>query len=337
MSFKTRAIVCCGTGGPEVLEQADIVLPWPGGEGDVLVRLKAAALNPADGFFRALGPYIESDAPLVLGHDGAGVVEQVGAGVTRVQPGDRVCFCNGGIGGHPGTYAEFAVVPASQLVAIPDGVDFHSAAALPLVVITCWESLYDRADLQAGEHALIHGGAGGTGHMAVQLAHLCGARVAATVSSAEKAEFVTGLGADKPIFYRTRDFVEEAMAWTGGRGIDVALDNVGAEAMQKTFRAMAPYGRIVTLMGTPADDAEETAYVQNLTIHNVMMLTPMILGLADRLDAQARTVEQGIALLADGKLQVHIADRFELADMRAAHAKLEAGGTMGKIVIHIAD
>jgi NADPH2:quinone reductase len=337
MSFKTNAVVCNGTGGPEVLENMEISLPWPGRAGDVLVRLKAAALNPADGFFRALGPYIESDAPLVLGHDGAGVVEEVGAGATRFKPGDRVCFCNGGVGGHPGTYAEFAVVPESQLVAIPKRVDFHNAAALPLVTITGWEALYERAGLQAGEHVLIHGGAGGTGHMAIQLATLCGAKVATTVSSDEKAEFVTGLGADRPIFYRDRDFVAEAMEWTRGRGLDVALDNVGAEGMRDTFRAMAPYGQIVTLMGTPADDEAETAYVANLTIHNVMMLTPMVLGLRDRLDAQARIVDHGMALLAKGNLKIHIADRFDLADIRAAHAKLEAGGTMGKIVLHIAD
>lgn len=332
-----RAIVCNGTGGTEVLEERQVSLPWPRGDGDVLVRLKAAALNPADGFFRALGPYIESDNPLVLGHDGAGVVEAVGAGVARFRPDDRVCFCNGGIGGHPGTYAEFAVVPESQLVGIPDHVDFHSAAALPLVTITCWESLYDRANLRAGEHALIHAGAGGTGHMAVQLASLRDAHVATTVSNDEKAEFVRKLGAVRPIFYRSDNFVEEARAWTDGRGVDVALDNVGAEAMQSTFRAMAPYGRVVTLMGTPSDDADETAYVQNLTIHNVMMLTPMILGLQNRLDAQARIVEQGMALLSNGDLKIHIAERFDLADMRAAHARLDAGGTIGKIVIHIAD
>ena len=337
MTFKTKAIVCNGTGGPEVLEQAEIALPWPGRKRDVLVRLKAAALNPADGFFRALGPYIQDGAPLVLGHDGAGVVEEVGPGVTRFKPGDRVCFCNGGIGGHPGTYAEFAVVPESQLVAIHKRVDFVHAAALPLVTITCWESLYERANLQAGEHALIHAGAGGTGHVAIQLAALCGARVAATVSSDEKADFVAGLGADRPILYRTADFVEEAREWTRGRGLDVALDNIGAEGMQRTFRAMAPYGRIVTLMGTPADDAGETAYVQNLTIHNVMMLTPMILGLQDRLDAQARIVDHGMALLAKKNLKLHIAECFDLADIRAAHARLDAGGTTGKIVIRIAD
>jgi NADPH2:quinone reductase len=332
-----RAIVCNGTGGPEVLEESRIPLPWPAGDGDVLVRMKAAALNPADGFFRALGPYVESDNPLVLGHDGAGVVEAVGAGATHFRPGDRVCFCNGGIGGHPGTYAEFAVLPESQLVAIPDGIDFHTAGALPLVTITCWESLYDRADLKPGEHALIHAGAGGTGHMAVQLASLRGAHVATTVSSDEKAAFVRDLGAERPVLYRSQDFVEEARAWTGGQGVDVALDNVGAEAMQRTFRAMAPYGRVVTLMGTPSDDAEETAYVQNLTIHNVMMLTPMIQGMQDRLDAQARIVEQGMALLSNGDLKIHIAERFDLANIRAAHARLDAGGTMGKIVIHIAD
>lgn len=337
MTFKTKAVVCNGTGGPEVLDQSEIDLPWPGKPGEVLVRMKAAALNPADGFFRALGPYVAGDAPLVLGHDGAGIVEEVGKGVTQFKPGDRVCFCNGGIGGHPGTYAEFAVVPASQLVAIPDSVDFHRAAALPLVTITGWEALYERAGLQAGERVLIHAGAGGTGHVAIQLAALVGAKVATTVSGDDKAEFTAGLGADRPILYRTADFVEEARIWTGGRGLDVALDNIGPEGMRKTFHAMAPYGRIVTLMGTPADDADETAYVQNLTIHNVMMLTPMILGLQDRLDAQARIVDHGMVLLAKGNLDIHIAERFALADIRAAHARLDGGGTMGKIVIHIAD
>jgi NADPH2:quinone reductase len=148
---------------------------------------------------------------------------------------------------------------------------------------------------------------------------------------------VRNLGAELPILYRSEDFVERAKAWTDGKGLDVALDNVGPEALRKTYAAMAPYGRVVTLMGTPADDAEETAYVMNLTIHNVMMLTPMMLGLQDRLDAQARRVEQGIALLAEGKLAVTIAETFAFSDLRAAHVRLDAGGTTGKIVIRIAD
>ncbi len=337
MSARMKAIVLDGTGGPEVLRATQIAMPALRRDTDVLVRLKAAALNPADSWFRSLGPYIKGKGPCILGHDGAGVVEAVGKAVKSVKPGDAVCFCNGGIGGDPGTYAEFAVVPASQVVAKPDSVDFATAAALPLVSITILESLYERAGVTAGEHVLIHAGAGGTGHMAVQLAKLRGARVAATVSTDEKAQFVRDLGAEKPIFYRKEDFVAVARAWTDDRGLDVALDNVGAEAMQKTFRAMAPYGRIVTLMGTPADDADTTAYVQNLSIHNVMMLTPMILGMQARLDAQARLVGQAMDLVAAGKLRVAIAERFDLAEIGAAHARLDAGGTMGKIVIRIAD
>ena len=335
--MKMQAIVLDGLGGPEVLKMAQVDLPWPRRDTDVLVRLKAAGLNPADSWFRANGPYVKSGGPCVLGHDGAGVVEQVGRAVKRVKPGDEVCFCNGGIGADQGTYAEFAVVPEGQLVAKPKSVSFEQAAALPLVLITAWEALYDRAEVKKDEQVLIHAGAGGTGHIAVQLAVLRGARVAATVGSEAKAAFVRGLGVEKPILYRQADFVAETRAWTGGKGLEVALDNVGPEIMQKTFLAMAPYGRIATLMGTPADDAEVTAYVQNLSIHNVMMLTPMLLERQDLLDAQARRVEQGMALLAGGKLNLHIAATFPLAEIVAAHRQLDAGGATGKIVVRIAE
>ena len=124
----THAIVATSLGGPEVLEKAEIDLAWPGRPGDVLVRLKAASLNPADVWFRSLGPYVKSEGPLVLGHDGAGVVEAIGPGVARVTPGDRVAFCYGGIGADPGTYAEHAVVPADYLAILPDSVSFDTAA-----------------------------------------------------------------------------------------------------------------------------------------------------------------------------------------------------------------
>lgn len=333
--MQMKAVVLNGTGGPEALELAEVDMPWPGRPTDVLVRLRTAALNPADSYFRAFGPYVQSSGPCILGHDGAGVVEEVGPAVTRVRPGDQVCFCNGGIGGTPGTYAEFAAVPETQLVRKPGPVDFDRAAALPLVLITAWEALYDRADARAGEHVLVHAGAGGTGHIAIQLAKLRGARVAATVSSEAKAAFVQELGAELPINYRAEDFVDRSKEWTDGKGLEVALDNVGAEQMQRTFRAMAPYGRIVTLMGTPSDDTDLTAYVMNLTIHNVMMLTPMLIGRQDLLDAQAKRVEEGMALLAAGKLDVHVSEVFPLPDIRAAHARLDAGGNVGKIVLRI--
>lgn len=332
---KSLAVVMTGTGGPEVLKPMEVDIAWPAGEKDVLVRMKAAGLNPADTFFRALGTYIEGAGPIVLGHDGAGVVEEVGSAVSGFAVGDRVCFCNGGIGGHPGTYCERAVVPCDQLVKIPDAVDFRSAAAFPLVAITAWEALSERASLAKGEHCLIHAGAGGTGQMAIQIARLLGARIAATVSSDAKAELVAGLGAERPIHYREENFVDAVNAWSGGNGADVALDNVGPEVMTQTFAAMAPYGRVVTLMGTPPDDGDLNAYNRNLTIHNVMMLTPMWFGLEIELKRQAAIVRKLISHLATGEIVMNIAASYPLADAAEAHTFMEKGGLAGKVILDI--
>ena len=331
--MKIGAMVATEKGGPGVLKRAQVDLAWPRGPLDVLVELKAAALNPADIFFRQLGGYVAGPEPFVLGHDGMGIVKEIGPAVTLVRPGDRVCFCNGGIGGALGTYAEAAVVPEWQLARVPDAVDGPTAAALPLVAITCWESLYERAAVQPGEFVLIHGGAGGTGHVAVQLAALRGARVAATVSSPAKARIATDFGAELPINYREMNFADEALGWSGG--LQVAFDNAGAEVMQSTYRAMAPYGRVVTLMGVAADDAELNAYNLNLTLHNVMMLTPMWKGLTERLKAQAAIVSKALQLVADGKLKILLSDSFALADADKAHAHLESGQAVGKVTLRI--
>jgi NADPH2:quinone reductase len=329
------AVVATGRGGPEVLDPQQVPLPWPRRADDVLVRLKAAGLNPADVYFRRFGPYIEPAGPLILGHDGAGLVEAVGARVRRFKPGDEVCFCNGGIGGDSGTYAEFAVVPEAQLVAKPAKVDFVLAAALPLVAITLLEALHERARLKRGEHVLIHAGAGGTGHLGVQLAKLAGARVATTVSGDRKAVLAAELGADLVVRYREQDFVAETRPWTRGRGLDVALDNVGPEIMQRTFAAMAPYGRVVTLTGTPADSADGAAYNGNLTIHNVMMLTPMWRGLRPRLRRQAALVGRAMDQLAAGQLRLVVDRVFALGEAADAHRHLETGQAVGKVVLTI--
>lgn len=337
MSNKMNAVILSAPGGPEALQPRQVEIPWPAADGEVLVRLRAAALNPADAYFRAFGPYLDRGDPCILGHDGAGVVEQVGSAVSRVRPGQRVCFCNGGIGARFGTYAEFAVVPETQLALVPDSVDDATAAALPLVFITAWEALRERAMVQTGDFVLIHAGAGGTGHIALQLAAGLGARVATTVSSDAKIELVKQLGAERPIAYRDEDFVAASREWTSDHGIDVALDNLGPAIFQKTIATMAPYGRLVTLMGMPADDAEETAYVNNLTVHNVMMLTPMLLCLQQRLEHQAGLVARGLQMLEQGTLQVCIDTRYPLDEITAAHRQLDAGSTTGKIVIDIAD
>lgn len=335
MGNRMKAVVATAKGEPDVLVTQQVDLGWPAGKGDVLVRLKAAALNPADVWFRKLGGYLEPSGPFILGHDGAGVVEAVGADVVKVKPGDRVCFCHGGIGGAPGTYAEFAVVPADLLAVIPAKVDFVTAAALPLVFITLAEALCDRARVTAGESVLIHAGAGGTGHIGVQLAKLLGARVATTISGSKKASLAQELGADLAIPYRDKDFVAAAMDWTAGRGLDAALDNVGPDIMLQTYRAMAPYGRVVTLMGITGDTPETHAYNGNLSVHNVMMLTPMWLGLANRLRAQAQHVRDGLALVAEGKLRVIVDRVFPLEKAAGAHAYLESGKAIGKVALSI--
>jgi NADPH2:quinone reductase len=330
-----RAIVATGLGEPDVLELRSVPLHWPRGPSDVLVRLKAAGVNPADAYFRRFGPYVQSEGPFIPGHDGAGEVEAVGAQARRFKPGDAVCFCDGGIGGDPGTYAEFAVVPASRLVRKPLHVDFVQAAALPLVAITLWESLYERARVRPGEQVLIHAGAGGTGHIGIQFARLAGARVATTVSTQAKATLAAELGAELVIRYREQDFVAAVKDWTKGRGLDVALHTLGAESMQRTFSAMAPYGRVVTLMGTPGDTAEGAAYNGNLTIHNVMMLTPLWRGLTTRLRQQADRVQKSMTLLAEGKLRVVIDQVFPMTGAAAAHRYLESGKATGKVVLTV--
>jgi NADPH:quinone reductase len=331
--MKIKSIVATENGGPEVLKPLEVELAWPQGPLDVLVELRAAALNPADVFFRRLGGYLSGPNPFVLGHDGMGIVKAIGASVASVKPGDRVCFCNGGIGGTMGTYAEAAAVPEYQLAKVPDAVDDITAAALPLIAITCWESLYERASVQPGEHVLIHGGAGGTGHVAVQLAALRGARVATTVSSREKAEIAKALGAELPIYYRDTAFADEALRWSGG--LQVAFDNAGAEVMQETYRAMAPYGRVVTLMGVAPDDAELNAYNLNLTLHNVMMLTPMWKGLTNRLKMQAQIISQALQLVSEGKLKILLSESFALEDAGKAQAFLESGKAMGKVTLRM--
>jgi len=329
---KIKAAVVTELGGSEVLRFRDIELSWPAGPHDVLVELHAASLNPADTFLRQLGGYLDT-GPFVLGHDGMGVVTAVADMVKDFAPGERVCFCNGGIGGAPGTYAEAAVVPAWQLAKVPDGVDDLTAAGLPLVAITGWEALYDRAKVTEGENVLIHAGAGGTGHVAIQLAALRGARVATTISSPDKARLAEDLGAELAINYRDVDFASAARDWSGG--LDVALDNVGEEAMRATYAAMAPFGRVVTLMGIAADDAETTAYNMNLTIHNVMMLTPMWLGLEPQLRAQAQIVREALELVEKGALRIQHAETFPLEDVAAAHDYLESGQAMGKVTLRI--
>ncbi|MBN1836856.1 MAG: zinc-binding dehydrogenase, partial [Spirochaetales bacterium] len=243
-----RAIEMSRPGGPEVLQPVERPRPGLSGPYDILVRLQAAGVNPVDAKVRARGPMLPEGLPAILGCDGAGVVEAVGSAVARFQPGDEVWFCWGGLGGPRGTYAEYAVVDSRVAQIKPRALSFLEAAAAPLVLLTAWEALHDRARLSAGQRVLIHGGAGGVGHVAIQLAKAAGARICTTISGPEKAEFTRVLGAERCINYREEDLVEAVMEWSGGRGVDVALDTIGPEVFRRTIPAMAYYGDLVTIL-----------------------------------------------------------------------------------------
>lgn len=159
MEISTNAVVMRKVGAPDVLEYRTVTMEFSTDGSDVLVRLEAASVNPADTFFRQLGTYVGDGRECILGHDGAGVVEAVGDAVRDIQVGDRVCFCNGGLGGDAGTYSHHAIVPEELLAKIPDSVTIEEAAAIPLVFITGWEAFKERARVSRGDRALVHGGA----------------------------------------------------------------------------------------------------------------------------------------------------------------------------------
>ena len=228
----------------------------------------------------------------------------MGADVSRFNVGDAVYFCNGGIGDEPGCYAEYTSVHEDHVAAKPGKLSMAESAALPLVAITVWEALLERVKLQAGQTILIHAGAGGVGHIAIQLARHLGARVAVTVSDAHKAAFVKELGAEKIIQYRQQDFVAETLAWTGGRGADVVFDTVGGDTFLRSLHAACIYGKVVSLLSTPLSLADtQLARMRNLSLCYEMMVTPHLLKQHDQLIRQRNILEQAAALADAGKLR----------------------------------
>ncbi len=331
-----KAIVLTGAGGPEKLQLADCPEPRMARDDQVLVRLRAAGVNPIDGKIRQAPQRfpVAGEQP-ILGCDGAGVVEAVGAGVKDFAVGDEVYFCQCGFNGRQGCYAEYAVVEAALLAPKPHGLDFQQAAAAPLVTITAWEALFGRADLRAGQTVLIHGGAGGVGHMAVQLAKAVGATVAVTVSSEDKATFAKSLGADHIILYREQDFVDATLAWTGGEGVDLVLDTVGGDTLARSFAVVKVYGDLVSILGAPAGLDLGLARKRNIRFSQELMLTPVMLELDCAKAFQGDILRQAAAWFAQGKLRVAVAASLPLAEAAEAHRRLEQDHPMGKLVLTI--
>lgn len=330
-----KAVVMSAPGNPEVLQLQEVAKPIITKDTEILVKLKAAGVNPIDTKLRKRGTFYPDKTPTILGCDGAGIVAEIGSKVENFKVGDEVYYCLGGLGGLSGNYAEYAVVDARFVAKKPPSISFTEAAAAPLVLITAWESLYDRARLQAGQKALIHAGAGGVGHIAIQLAKLQGAEVATTISTPEKADFVRNLGADLAIFYKQDDFVQSTLQWSDGEGVDVAFDTIGGALFADTFPAIKIYGDIVTILEPDAATKWKVARDRNLRISLELMLTPMLKNSEADLKAQAQILQQCARLMAEGKLKVHVGKTFPLQEAVAAHKLLETGSITGKIVLEI--
>jgi len=332
-----QAIIMPQAGAPDVLQLREIETPSISNGNELLVRVRAAGVNPVDTKLRANGTYFLEQMPAVLGCDGAGIVEAVGDEVTRFEPGDEVYYCYGGLGkSRTGNYAEFTIVDEAYVAHKPESLSYSEAAAAPLVLITAWEALFDRAHAVPGSKVLIHAGAGGVGHAAIQLAKIAGAEVATTISSKEKADFVAGLGADKIINYREEDFQAVILDWADGAGVDLAFDTVGGETFTKTIPAVRCYGDLVTILQVPADTDWKTARLENLRISQELMLTPQIIGMKGGAQHHCRILSQCTEWIEEGQLKIHVSQTLPLSEAARAHELIEQGGMIGKIVLEIA-
>lgn len=329
-----KAMLMTTAGGAEVLTLQNIDKPELPSPHHLRVKLAAAGVNPIDTKLRAKPVYYPDKLPAILGCDGAGIVEKTGSAVTRFKEGDAVYFCNGGIGDEPGCYAEYTTLHEEYCAASPANLGLQDSAALPLVLITAWEALVERANLQAGQTILIHGGAGGVGHIAVQLARHLGARVAVTVGDDKKEGLAQGLEAEKIIRYKEEDFVVDVVDWSGNKGVDVVLDTVGGETFLRSFNAARIGGKIVTLLSTPLslEDAQ-LARLRNLSLCYELMLAPQVMKLHEERIRQRRILEQGAQLVEAGTLGVLVSYALPLREAAEAHRLIEKGGVSGKIIL----
>ena len=321
------AIEISAPGGPEVLALAERPQPVPG-EGEVLIRVAAAGVNRPD-VFQRLGSYPPppgaSDIP---GLEVAGVIDQVGAGVTAWHVGDRVCALVAG-----GGYAEVCVAPAGQCLPVPAGLDMTQAAALPETVFTVWTNVFERGRLRAGETLLVHGGSSGIGTTAIQLAHARGARVFTTAGSAAKCEACRQLGAELAINYREEDFVKAVMTATDGRGVDVILDMVGGDYLARNLAALAFEGRLVqiaTLQGAKATIDLRAIMQRRLTLTGSTLRARSV---AEKSALAAAVRHHVWPLIESGRMQPLVHATWPLAQAAEAHRTMEAGEHIGKLVL----
>ena len=322
-----RAVIAPVPGGPEALVVTDLPDPQPGPD-EVVIDMTATAVNRADTMQRQ-GVYPPPPgASDVLGLECSGVVSAVGEGVESWSVGDEVCALLAG-----GGYGEKVLVPAGQVMPVPEGVDLVTAGALPEVAATVWSNLFMIAGLQQGETLLVHGGGGGIGTFAIQLAHALGARVITTAGSQEKLDACRALGADVTINYKEQDFVEEVAKATDGAGVDVILDNMGAKYLPRNVEALATEGRLVVigLMGGAKGELDLGLLLRKrgAVIATSLRARPV----EEKAAICASVVEHVWPLVADGSVKTLVHTTLPLEEAREGHRIMESSDHIGKIVL----
>lgn len=320
-------------GGPEAFARQERPVPELE-RGHVLIRVAATSVNPVDYKIRsgAAEAFAPEARPMILHGDVAGTVAAVGEGAQeRFSEGDAVYACAGGFRGAPhGALADFMLADADLVAEKPASLPMAEAAALPLVALTAWEALADKADVGEGDRVLVHGATGGVGHVALQLAKARGAEVSVTASSDEKLQIGKDLGADHGINYEEEAVEDYKKRLTGGDGFDVVFDTVGADNLERCIEAAALNGAVATIAAREAHDLMP-AYVKGLSLHTVLMLIPMMHGTAR---ARHGDILREVARLADdGALRPLLDERrFTFDEIGAAHARAASGEHLGKVV-----
>lgn len=319
-----KAIQVSQTGGPEVLALVDVPEPKPK-PNEAVVQIKSAGVNFIDVYFRE-GRY-PAQLPFINGQEGAGVVTEVGSEVKMFKPGDRVAYT-----GSLGSYAEYAAVPESRLVKIPDGLDFEQAAAAMLQGMTAHYLLHSTYKLQAGETALIHAAAGGVGRLLVQMAKKIGARVIGTAGTKEKAQLALDAGADECIVYTEADFETETRRLTDGKGVNVVYDGVGKATFEKGLNVLVPRGYMVLFGGSsgavPPFDLITLSQKGSLFITRPTLVH--YTAAREELEWRAGDV---LGWIAAGELKLRIHKAYPLVEAPQAHRDLEGRRTTGKLLL----
>lgn len=325
-----QALVLNRYNGP--LELTSLTRPEPA-RGEVLVRIAASGLNPLDTKIRAgSAGHAKHPLPLVLGIDMAGVVESVGPGVSAFKPGDEVYGMTGGVGGIQGSLAQYAAVDADLLALKPSSLSMREAAALPLAFITSYSGIVDRANLQPGQTVLVQGGAGGVGHVSVQLARALGAKVFATASAGNQA-VLAQFGAT-PIDYATQTVEQYVRSCTDGAGFDLVVDTVGGATLDASFAAVKHFGHVVSALGWGTHALAPLSF-REATYSGVFTLHALLSGTGRA--HHGEMMREATRLAQAGKLAPRVDPRrFDLASAEQAYEALTDGTAQGKIVVDIA-